>query len=143
MTGLGIVLVSFAVMEGVAWFTHKYVMHGFLWSWHQDHHRPTVGTFEKNDLFFLIFAIPSIILILFGVLKGYSISFYVGLGIAIYGLCYFLVHDVLIHRRFKWFDKTNNAYFRAIRKAHKIHHKSNQRDKGRYFGLLWIPKDLK
>ena len=35
-------LVFFGVffgMEGVAWTTHKYVMHGSLWSLHESHHR--------------------------------------------------------------------------------------------------------
>ena len=27
-------------MEFMAWFTHKYVMHGFLWNLHFDHHKP-------------------------------------------------------------------------------------------------------
>ena len=36
-----IVLGTFIFMEGVAWFTHKYVMHGFLWSWHKSHHKKT------------------------------------------------------------------------------------------------------
>jgi len=33
-----IVLGAFLFMEFVAWFTHKYVMHGFLWVLHKDHH---------------------------------------------------------------------------------------------------------
>ena len=52
-------LLTFAIMEGVTWLTHKYVMHGFLWYLHEDHHQPTGHFFEKNDAFFLIFAIPS------------------------------------------------------------------------------------
>jgi hypothetical protein len=50
-----IVIAAFVFMEGVAWFTHKYIMHGFLWYLHQDHHQPHEGLVEKNDLFFLIF----------------------------------------------------------------------------------------
>ncbi len=26
-------------MEFVAWIVHKRVMHGLLWSWHEDHHQ--------------------------------------------------------------------------------------------------------
>ncbi|HCY45426.1 MAG TPA: carotene hydroxylase, partial [Flavobacteriales bacterium] len=25
-------------MEGITWCTHKFVMHGFLWYLHEDHH---------------------------------------------------------------------------------------------------------
>ena len=31
-------LIGFSMMEFVAWSNHKYVMHGFLWRWHKDHH---------------------------------------------------------------------------------------------------------
>ena len=49
---IGIVLLTFFTMEGITWLTHKYVMHGFLWYLHEDHHQPTPGFFEKNDAFF-------------------------------------------------------------------------------------------
>ncbi len=35
-------------MEGVAWLLHRYVMHGFGWYVHEDHHRYTTGRFEKK-----------------------------------------------------------------------------------------------
>jgi len=54
-------------MELVAWATHKYLMHGLLWKLHKDHHVVDKNNkFQKNDFFFLIFAIPSIILIYIG-----------------------------------------------------------------------------
>ncbi len=49
----------FFMMEAVTWLTHKFVMHGFLWYLHEDHHQKQPGFFEKNDAFFVIFAIPS------------------------------------------------------------------------------------
>ena len=30
---------TFSLMEFMAWFTHKYVMHGILWNLHKDHHK--------------------------------------------------------------------------------------------------------
>lgn len=127
-------------MEGVTWLTHKYVMHGFLWYLHEDHHRPGYeGVFEKNDLFFIIFAIPSILLFYFGVEGGLNYLFFIGLGILLYGMAYFFVHDILIHRRMKWFDKTKNNYLRGLRKGHKIHHKHLGKEEGECFGMLWVP----
>ena len=134
-----IVIGTFFFMEFMAWFMHKFVMHGFMWYFHEDHHVPEPGFFEKNDVFFLIFAVPSSLLFIFGSLEGIDLRFFVGMGIAIYGACYFLVHDVLIHRRFKWFDKTTNIYFRAIRKAHKVHHKHLGKEQGECFGMLIVP----
>ena len=131
--------VTFLLMEGITWCTHRYVMHGFLWYLHEDHHQPAPGFFEKNDAFFLIFAIPSSLLIIYGSIAQFDIRFFVGLGIAAYGLAYFLIHDVLIHRRFSWFNRTDNLYFRAIRKAHKVHHKHLGAENGECFGMLWVP----
>ncbi len=135
-----IFLATFLAMEFVAWFTHKYVMHGFLWSLHEDHHTHTnVGFFEKNDTFFLIFAIPSMLSILSGTLLSIPWLLAIGFGILAYGICYFLVHDVFIHRRFKWLRKSDHFYFRAIRRAHKIHHKHLGKHKGECFGMLIVP----
>lgn len=133
-------LAAFFGMEFMAWFTHKYVMHGFMWKVHEDHHQPTPGPFEKNDLFFLIYAVPSWLCIMLGTMNQNWPVVGIGAGIALYGIAYFLIHDVLIHRRFKWFDKTNNRYFRAIRKAHKVHHKKRWREDGECFGMLVVPK---
>jgi beta-carotene 3-hydroxylase len=135
-----IILSTFFVMEFVAWATHKYVMHGFLWNLHEDHHVHGEGQFfEKNDSFFLIFAVPSWLLIMFGVMAGWDFRVWIGFGIAAYGLCYFLVHDVFIHQRFKWLRRTDNVYFRAIRKAHKVHHKKTTKEDGECFGMLLVP----
>ena len=134
-----IVLSTFFLMEGVAWFTHKYVMHGFFWNLHDDHHNKEKSFFEKNDLFFVIFALPSCLCIMFGVWNQSSISLAIGIGIALYGLGYFLVHDIFIHQRFRIFTKSDNVYLRAIRKAHKIHHKSLRKEEGECFGMLFVP----
>lgn len=134
-----IVLAGFVLMEGVAWFTHKYIMHGFLWTWHKSHHSPRHGVFERNDLFALVFASIGIALILWGV-KEFTRYFYLGLGISLYGLAYFLVHDVFIHQRIKWFKKTNNRYFQAMRFAHKIHHKTSTKQGAEAFGFLFVHK---
>lgn len=133
------ILVSFFAMEFVAWITHKYIMHGLLWILHRDHHQGKEGFFEKNDSFFLIFALPSFLLMFFGVLHGNDFKLYIGIGIAIYGFCYFLVHDVFIHQRFKIFRNSDNWYLRAIRRAHKMHHKHLNKEHGECFGMLLVP----
>lgn len=137
----GIVAGTFITMEGVTWLTHRYIMHGFLWYLHEDHHQPgNQGFFEKNDMFFLIFAIPSFLCILFGTLDKIYWLQAIGFGIMAYGAAYFLVHDVIIHQRFKWFRRSNNIYVRTIRWAHKMHHKHTGKEDGESFGMLWVAK---
>lgn len=135
-----ITLGAFIGMEGVAWSAHKYLMHGWLWRLHRDHHRREyAGFFERNDLFFLIFAFPGIAGLLLGVLAGYNWLFWAGAGITLYGVAYFLVHDIFIHQRFRLLRKTDNRYFRSIRRAHKMHHKHLDKEHGECFGMLWVP----
>ena len=135
-----IVLASFLSMECVAWLTHKYVMHGLLWRLHKDHHKKeSKGFFEDNDFFFLIFAAPGITGLFFGMLSDYNFLFWIGLGITMYGSTYFLIHDILIHQRFKIFRNTNSPYLKAIRRAHKMHHKHLGKEEGECFGMLWVP----
>lgn len=140
MINLLITLIAFFLMEAVAWLTHKYVMHGFLWTIHKDHHKKeTYGFFEKNDYFFLIFAIPGIAGLYFGMQNDYNYLFWIGLGITIYGFAYFFVHEIFIHQRIKWIRNIDNSYFKGIRRAHKIHHKHLGKEDGECFGMLWVP----
>lgn len=135
-----IVIATFFIMEIVAWATHKYVMHGFLWVLHRDHHEPHDHVFERNDAFFLIFAIPSWLCIMFGMMNGNDFRLFIGIGIAVYGFAYFLVHDVFIHQRLPLFKKSDNWYLRAIRKAHKVHHKTLGKYHSESFGMLIVAR---
>lgn len=135
-----IALITFCVMEGITWLTHRYVMHGFLWYLHEDHHKKAPGFFEKNDWFFVIFAIPSWLCIMLGSMNGAYAVVSIGAGIALYGFAYFMVHEVIIHQRFKWFTRSNNRYIKAIRWAHKMHHKHLDKHHGESFGMLWVAK---
>lgn len=140
MINISIVLGAFIFMEGVAWFAHKYIMHGWLWVFHKDHHKKeTDGFLEHNDFFFLIFAIPGIISLYVGMQNNFNFWFFIGLGITIYGAAYFFIHDIFIHQRFKILRNSNNTYLKALRRAHKMHHKHLGKEDGECFGMLWVP----
>ena len=143
MTNILITLAAVAGMEFVAWFAHKYIMHGVLWVWHEDHHQPRhlkKGFFEKNDLFFLVFALPSMTCYIIGAITTHHWALFIGIGISIYGLIYFLIHDVYIHRRFNWFKQLDSPYSRGILRAHGVHHAKHTKEDGESFGLLVVAK---
>lgn len=145
--------VAFCFMEFVAWSNHKYLMHGFLWKWHKDHHRrdskkliemplhTEAQHFEKNDRFFIMYATPAIILLLVGFWLNYPSLIALGIGITAYGLTYFLIHDVIIHERlpFYFLQKKDNRYIRAIRSSHLAHHKPKTKKDFHNYGLLVFP----
>lgn len=130
----------FFIMEFNAWFTHKYIMHGFLWNLHRDHHHKDHDSwFERNDAFFIFYAVVSMTCFY---LWSYEAVWYclpIGLGILAYGAAYFIVHDIFIHQRFKWLRNIDNKYARGLRRAHKIHHKHIGKEKGENFGMLYVP----
>ena len=131
---------TFIFMEAVAWFSHKYIMHGFLWSLHKDHHhKDHDSNFERNDAFFLFYAAVSAGFVILWGEFGFWPGMAIALGIFAYGLTYFFVHDIFIHQRVKWFRNANTSYAKAIRRAHKIHHKSLNKENGECFGMLWVP----
>lgn len=135
-----IAFVTFILMEGLTWLIHKYAMHGFLWILHRDHHdHSSNGAFERNDWFFAIFAVPAIALMYTGAAALFNYLFYIGIGITLYGIAYFLVHDIFIHQRLHVLRSTRNPYLLAIRRAHKQHHKHTGREEGECFGFLWVP----
>ena len=147
MNGLTIVLCSIVVMgtflfwEFVAWSTHKYVMHGFLWVWHQSHHTAHNHTLEKNDLFAVVFSLPSIGLIYYFSIVEYNpywIS--VGFGIFCYGLFYLIFHDIIVHQRIHWLPSWRSKYLQRMIQAHYIHHSCHTKEGCEAFGFLVAPR---
>jgi len=146
MLNISIVVLSYFFMEFIAWSNHKYIMHGFLWKWHKDHHRKDHQQglpqktedkrFEKNDLFFLVYSVPAMILIITGLAIHYMPIIYSGIGISLYGLTYFIIHDIIIHNRLKHPFKKYNFFIEAIVRAHTAHHKPANKDDFNNFGLL-------
>ena len=135
-----IYLTTFLVMEFMAWFSHKYIMHGFLWSFHKDHHKKDHSSwFERNDLFFIFYAVVSMALVILWGEYGFWAGLPMAIGIFTYGMTYFIVHDIFIHQRFKIFRSSNSKYAKGLRRAHKIHHKNIHKEGGECFGMLWVP----
>jgi beta-carotene 3-hydroxylase len=127
-------------MEFMAWFTHKFVMHGFLWKLHKDHHKKDHNSwFERNDAFFIFYAVVSMTFFYLAANTAFWYGWSLGFGILVYGATYFLVHDIFIHQRFKLLRNADNWYARGVRRAHKIHHKHLGKEDGECFGMLVVP----
>jgi beta-carotene 3-hydroxylase len=135
-----LVLGALAAMELVAWAGHKYVMHGFGWAWHRDHHEPHEALLEKNDRFALVGAALSIALFALGSpmvmgSEAWRPATWLGLGVLLYGVIYTLVHDGLVHQRwFRWVPR--RGYARRLVQAHKLHHATVSREGGVSFGFV-------
>jgi beta-carotene 3-hydroxylase len=129
---------------GTFLFMHKYIMHGFLWTWHKSHHKVHDHTLERNDLFALVFSIPSAALIIAGIeLSNVRWLLFVGIGVACYGLFYVLFHDILVHRRIKIGFKAQGTYLKRMIKAHYVHHEVHSKGGAEAFGFLYAPKKYK
>ncbi|MGE0178930.1 MAG: sterol desaturase family protein [Sphingomonas sp.] len=138
--GILLLLATVIVMEGVAYVAHRWIMHGPGWFLHESHHRPRVGNWELNDLYAVIFAIPSILLILGGVQLGWGAwAAWVGAGIATYGAIYFGFHDVIVHKRIGHRYVARSAYMKRIVQAHRLHHVVETKHGTVSFGFLWAP----
>ena len=135
-----IVFATVLAMEWVAWGSHKYVMHGFAWAWHRDHHEPHDNLLEKNDLFAIAGAVASISMFAIGspMVLGSGAWWpgtWIGLGILFYGIIYTLVHDGLVHQRyFQWVPK--RGYAKRLVQAHKLHHATVGKEGGVSFGFV-------
>jgi beta-carotene 3-hydroxylase len=131
-------------MEGVAWCTHRWIMHGPLWCLHRSHHEPRAGRFERNDLFALLFASLAIALFWNGMHPGWpgQVSWWAGAGVTAYGALYALVHDGLVHRRWPMPRVARRGYLRRLVQAHHLHHAVQGRDGAVSFGFL-LPADAR
>ena len=136
-----IVIAAVVGMELWAWFAHKYIMHGFGWAWHRDHHEPHDNVFEKNDLFAVVFG--TIVFFMFWI--GYYVSdalWWTAFGITLYGLIYTFVHDGLVHQRyFRWVPK--KGYAKRLVQAHKLHHATVGKEGGVSFGFVFARDPVK
>ena len=141
ISGLFLFVLTIAFMEGFAYVVHRWVMHGRLgWLLHASHHRARSGMFELNDLYGVIFAVPSIFLLYVGVQGDWGAwAAWVGAGIAAYGAIYFGFHDVIVHRRIDHRIVPRSAYFKRIVQAHRIHHVVESRTGTVSFGFIYAP----
>lgn len=136
-----IVVATFLAMEFVAWSSHKYVMHGFGWAWHRDHHEPHDRVLEKNDRYALVGAAMSVGMFALGspLVMGASAwapGTWIGLGILLYGVVYSLIHDGLVHQRyFHWVPR--KGYARRLVQAHRLHHATIGKEGGVSFGFVF------
>jgi beta-carotene 3-hydroxylase len=138
--GILLIIGVVAAMEAVAYAVHRWIMHGPGWFLHKSHHEPS-GPLEANDLYGLIFAIPSVLLIFGGMNLGWPAwTAWVGGGIAAYGLIYFGFHDVIVHKRLPHRFVPRSTYLKRIVQAHRLHHAVNSREGAVSFGFIWAPR---
>jgi beta-carotene 3-hydroxylase len=138
MLDLLVVIAAVAAMEGVAYLTHRYVMHGQLgWDLHRDHHEPAEGHFERNDLYALGFA--GIVTVAFILGEWVWPLKQLAIGATIYGILYFIVHDGLVHQRWPFRHVPRRGYLRRLYQAHKLHHATEGREGAVSFGFLYAP----
>jgi beta-carotene 3-hydroxylase len=136
-----IFLATVAAMEGFAYVMHRWVMHGPGWVLHASHHQPRAGNWEFNDLYFVIFATPAILLLLGGVQLGWgSWATAVGAGITAYGAIYLGFHDIIVHRRIGHRYVPRSRYMRRIVQAHRLHHTVETKAGTVSFGFLVAPR---
>jgi beta-carotene 3-hydroxylase len=141
LTAILLVILTVLAMEGVAWASHRYIMHGFGWAWHRDHHEPHDRVLERNDLYALVGAAMSISMFAIGspMIRGaaaWEPGTWIGLGVLIYGIIYTLIHDGLVHQRwFRWVPK--RGYAKRLVQAHKLHHATIGKEGGVSFGFVF------
>lgn len=138
-----LVVFSFFIMEFLSYLLHRFVLHGWFWNIHKSHHKSSHSIFELNDFFSLSFSIIAIILMIVGLQENIISSFYfpIGLGITFYGILYFIIHDVYVHKRFLSFQ-TSNRLINIIKKAHQKHHQSVNKIGNEPYGLFLFDYEL-
>jgi beta-carotene 3-hydroxylase len=138
------VLVAFAAfvgMEGVSYLLHRFVMHGPGWRVHADHHTSSASGFQRNDLYPASFSLLAIALFVAGTTApAVRLLVAAGTGMTLYGVAYFYVHEVYVHRRLP-LPRRRWAYLVWLERRHRIHHLYG----GEPYGMLLpiVPRELK
>jgi beta-carotene 3-hydroxylase len=132
---------ALVIMEPVAALAHRFVFHGFGMGWHRSHHLPPRHVFEANDLFPVVFAAATILVLSVGVyVGGGALLVPIGVGVTAYGAAYLCVHDLVIHRRVVGL-RVPDGLGRRLRAAHNVHHLYSRAPYG--FLAPIVPHDLR
>jgi beta-carotene 3-hydroxylase len=123
---------AFVAMEGVSYAAHRWLMHGRGMVWHRSHHPPRDRGFEANDLFPAIFATVAVAAFAAAAVEP-SLHWLrpIAIGVSAYGTCYFVVHEVVIHRRVR-LPLPRGRYLQWLEESHAIHHRFG----GEPYGML-------
>jgi len=135
---LAIVIGTVAFMEFFAWWSHKYIMHGWGWGWHRSHHEPHEGLFEENDLYAVIFAVLATALFIGGTFFWGPLTWF-AVGVTTYGVLYFFCHDGLVHKRWPFKYVPRKGYLKRLYQAHRLHHAVEGKDGCVSFGFIYAP----
>jgi beta-carotene 3-hydroxylase len=121
-----VAIAALVAMEPLTALTHRYVMHGRGMAWHGSHHRARRGgdgRFERNDLFPLVFAAVTIVVMAIGTaVSSVDVLVPIAIGVTAYGAGYLFVHELYIHRRWSRF-RLRVAPLDSLVAAHALHHR--------------------
>jgi len=137
LISIALATIAFVTMEVVAWATHRWIMHGSMWTWHESHHRPRTGPFERNDRFVVIFSLIAVALFAVGQFVPWLTA--LACGVTAYGFAYFMMHDVLVHHRLPFPFRPQEGYLGRLVTAHHLHHAVHTKDGAVSFGFLYAP----
>lgn len=137
-----VVVAVFFLMEVTAWASHRWIMHGWGWAWHQSHHEPRTTLFEKNDLYAVVGSVFGFGLFLTAWLTHSWLLYAIASGVTLYGVVYEIFHDGLVHQRWPFTWVPRSGYLRRLIQAHRLHHAVMTRGDAVSFGFL-IPPDPK
>ena len=132
-----LVFATVAGTEIAASLIHRYIMHGWGWGWHRSHHEPHGELLERNDLYAVCFTVLAVLLMVLG--RWWAPAFWISVGMIVYGVLYFLMHDVLVHQRWPFRHVPRHGYLKRLYQAHKLHHAVEGRDGAVSFGFLYSP----
>ncbi len=145
---LPIAIVVAVAMEFWAAFLHGTFWHGVLWFAHRSHHRDDYDAssavkWETNDVFSFIHVPFAIALIVYGceARAGLwpTLAFGVGVGMSLFGVGYFMIHDGMVHGRLPLKFLLRFKYFERVQRAHAFHHQRGGAPYGLFLGP-WLPR---
>lgn len=117
---IGLLVLSAVAMEPLSAMVHRFIGHGIAWPLHRSHHEGPVRGPERNDV---IPAVSAVVTMLLFALGTWSIPWLlpIACGFTVYGIGYFVIHDLYIHRRIDLLPEQVRL-FEPLKQAHMEHH---------------------
>ncbi len=132
---VAVTAVAAVAMEPISAGIHRWFGHGPGWALHRSHHEDELVGFEANDVIPVVSALLTMLAFWVGVtVPGAGLAVPLALGATIYGMAYFVLHDLYIHRRLPLLPE-RVEWLEPIRQAHLDHHRTGTDNWGILAGL--------
>ncbi|MFA8449344.1 MAG: hypothetical protein ACEPOW_01480 [Bacteroidales bacterium] len=115
-------VIAFVLMEFFAYAINRHIIYGPLWYMKSRSSKKSYSKKKGNPFFAVFFSALFILCLYIGTHSYMHELVYIAIGIFIYGIMFFILQDILVHRKVRIFVfRASKLYYRVVITAYKAY----------------------